>query len=221
MVTRKLGPALAAGCTVVVKTAGETPFTANALIYLAEKAGIPKGVINVVTALNNTPQIGQVICSSPVIRKISFTGSTRVGRLLMRQSSDTVKKLSLELGGNAPFIVFNDADLDLAVKGAIVAKFKVTGQTCVCANRIYIQSGVYDEFIRRMAAAVSAFKVGNAIDSAVTHGPLISDKSATRVGDLVDDAVQKGAKLVIGGSKIPSLGKKARDPFMLCHRVCH
>jgi succinate-semialdehyde dehydrogenase / glutarate-semialdehyde dehydrogenase len=221
MVTRKLGPALAAGCTVVVKTAGETPFTANALIYLAEKAGVPKGVINVVTALDNTARIGQVLCSSMIIRKISFTGSTRVGRLLMKQSSDTVKKLSLELGGNAPFIVFNDADLDLAVKGAIVAKFKVTGQTCVCANRIYIQSGVYDEFISKMAAAVSAFKVGNSIDSAVTHGPLISRKAANRVGDLVDDAVRKGAKVVIGGNKIPSLGKNTLHPFILCHCACY
>lgn len=207
MVTRKLGPALAAGCSVVVKTAGETPFTANAIAHLAEKAGVPKGVINIVTALENTPQIGQVLCSSTIIRKISFTGSTRVGRLLMKQSSDTVKKLSLELGGNAPFIVFDDADIDLAVKGVVVAKFKVTGQTCVCANRIYVQSGIYDDFVKRLSAVVASFKVGNSVDGAVTHGPLINEAAATRVGDVVDDAVSKGAKVVVGGKKIPSLGK--------------
>lgn len=213
MVTRKLGPALAAGCTVVVKTAGETPFTANALALLAEKAGIPKGVINIVTALDNTPAIGQVLCSSPTVRKISFTGSTRVGRLLMKQSSDTVKKLSLELGGNAPFIVFDDADVDLAVKGVVVAKFKVTGQTCVCANRIYVQSGVYDEFVRRLKEAVEAFKIGNGVDASVTHGPLINAGAANKVGELVDDAVQKGAKVIAGGSKIPTLGENTRSFF--------
>lgn len=210
MVTRKLGPALAAGCTVVVKTAGETPFTANALALLAEKAGIPKGVINIVTALDNTPAVGQVLCSSPTVRKISFTGSTRVGRLLMKQSSDTVKKLSLELGGNAPFIVFDDADVDLAVKGVVVAKFKVTGQTCVCANRIYVQSGVYDEFVRRLKEAVEAFKIGNGADASVTHGPLINAGAANKVGELVDDAVQKGAKAVAGGSKMSNLGKNTQ-----------
>lgn len=207
MVTRKLGPALAAGCTVVVKTAGETPFTANAFALLAEKAGIPAGVINIVTALDNTPAIGQVLCSSPTIRKISFTGSTRVGRLLMKQSSDTVKKLSLELGGNAPFIVFDDADVDLAVKGVVVAKFKVTGQTCVCANRIYVQSGVFDDFVRRLKEAVAAFKIGNASDASVTHGPLINGGAANKIGEMVDDAVRKGAKVIAGGNKIPSLGE--------------
>lgn len=206
MIARKLGPALAAGCTVVVKTAGETPFTANALARLAEKAGVPKGVINIVTALENTPEIGQVLCSSSIIRKISFTGSTRVGRLLMKQSSDTIKKLSLELGGNAPFIVFDDADLDIAVQGAIASKFKVTGQTCVCANRIYVHKPIHDEFTRRLTVAVQKFKIGNAADSSVTHGPLIHTAAASRVEDLVNDAVAKGAKIVLGGSRVPSLG---------------
>lgn len=150
MITRKLGPALAAGCTVVVKTAGETPFTANALIKLGERAGIPAGVINSVTALENTPEIGQALCSSEVVRKISFTGSTQVGKLLMQQSSGSLKKLGLELGGNAPFIVFDDADLDLAVEGTIGSKFKSSGQTCVCSNRIFIQKGIYPQFIRRL-----------------------------------------------------------------------
>lgn len=208
MVARKLGPALAAGCTVVVETAGETPFTANAMAYLAERAGVPKGVINIVTALENTPRIGQILFSSIVIRKISFTGSTRVGRLLMKQSSDTAKKLSLELGGNAPFIVFNDADVDLAVKGVVSAKFKVTGQTCVCANRIYVQSAVYEEFVRRLTAAIATFKVGNSADSSVTHGPLINAMAASRVSEMVEDAVKKGAKVVAGGNKIPAMGKK-------------
>jgi succinate-semialdehyde dehydrogenase/glutarate-semialdehyde dehydrogenase len=221
MLTRKLGPALAAGCTVVVKTAGETPFTANALAYLAQKAGVPKGVINIVTALENTPRIGQILCSSPIVRKISFTGSTRVGRLLMKQSSDTVKKLSLELGGNAPFIVFNDADVDLAVQGVVLAKFKVTGQTCVCANRIYVQSVVYEEFVCKLAAAVAAFKVGNSADSSVTHGPLINDTAATRVGEMVKDAVKKGAKVVAGGKGIPTLGEIIHEQFFARNKLSH
>lgn len=210
MVTRKLGPALAAGCSVVVKTAGETPFTANAMAILASKAGVPDGVINIVTALDNTPEIGQVFCSSSIVRKISFTGSTRVGRILMKQSSDSIKKLSLELGGNAPFLVFEDADLDLAVQGAIASKFKVSGQTCVCANRIYVQKSVHDQFVSKLVAAVKAFRVGNAVDSSVTHGPLIHAAAANRVSDVVDDAVSKGAKVLIGGSKIPSLGKSGK-----------
>ncbi|KAL1861240.1 hypothetical protein Plec18170_001755 [Paecilomyces lecythidis] len=206
MITRKLGPALAAGCSVVVKPAGETPFTANALIWLAEQAGVPKGVINVVHAAENTPEIGEVLCSSTIVRKISFTGSTRVGRLLMKQSGDTIKELSLELGGNAPVIVFDDADLDVAIQAIIIAKFKVTGQTCVCANRIYVQSGIYSEFIRRLTTAVRTFKVGNARDSTVTHGPLINSAAASRVAELVDEAIERGAKAVTGGTKIPSLG---------------
>lgn len=207
MITRKLGPALAAGCSVVVKTAGETPFTANALVALGEKAGVPKGVINIVSALENTPEIGQVLCASPTVRKISFTGSTRVGRILMKQSSDTIKKLSLELGGNAPFIVFDDANIDLAVQGIIASKYKVSGQTCVCANRIYVQDAIYDKVLQKLIEAVKAFKVGNGADSSVTHGPLINAGAANRVAGLVDDAVKNGAKAVFGGRKLPDLGE--------------
>lgn len=206
MITRKLGPALAAGCSVVIKTAGETPFTANALALLGEKAGVPKGVVNIVCALENTPEIGQVLCASPIVRKISFTGSTRVGRLLMKQSSDTIKKLSLELGGNAPVIVFNDADLDLAVKGVVASKFKGTGQTCVCANRIFVQDGIYEEFIRRLVEIVRTFKVGNGADPETTHGPLIHEAAASKVAELVDDAVQKGAKIAVGGRRRQDIG---------------
>lgn len=206
MVTRKVAPALAVGCSVVIKTAGETPFTANAIIALSERAGVPKGVINIVCALNNSPAIGQVFRASTVVRKISFTGSTRVGSLLMAQSSDSLKKLSLELGGNAPFIVFNDASVDIAVQSAIVAKFKVSGQTCVCANRILVQSGIYDEFLRKLVEAVKAFKLGNSADYTVTHGPLINERAAVRVAGLVDDAVAKGATVALGGKRMLSLG---------------
>lgn len=206
MITRKLGPALAAGCTVVVKTAGETPFTANALAVLGERAGIPRGVVNILCALNNTPEIGKVLCSSPIIRKISFTGSTRVGRLLMKQSSDTVKKLSLELGGNAPALVFNNADLDLAVKGVVASKFKGSGQTCVCANRVFVQDEIFDEFIKRLVNVVRTFKVGSGSDPQVTHGPLIHAAAAAKVSELVDDAVSKGAKVAIGGRRRQDLG---------------
>ena len=209
MITRKLGPALAAGCTVVVKTAGETPFTANALLKLGERAGIPAGVINSVTALDNTPEIGEALCSSNVVRKISFTGSTRVGKLLMRQSSGSLKKLSLELGGNAPFIVFEDADLGLAVDAAIGSKFKSSGQTCVCSNRIFVEKRVYSDFIQRLKEAVGRFQVGSGLDEKTTHGPLITSAAADRVAGLVNDAVSRGAKVEIGGKKIPDLGKHA------------
>ncbi|CAH0057893.1 unnamed protein product [Clonostachys solani] len=215
MVTRKLGPALAAGCTVVLKTAGETPFTANALVALAKRAGIPQGVINVVTALENTPQIGEVFCASGIIRKISFTGSTRVGRLLMRQCSDSVKKLSLELGGNAPFIVFDEADLDLAVRNVILTKFKVSGQTCVSANRIFVQDGAHDEFVRKMVAAVKDFKVGPGLDPNVTHGPLISVAAVDRIDEVVTDAVSAGAQVMIGGKRLPKLGSHFYEPTVL------
>ncbi|KAH8900145.1 succinic semialdehyde dehydrogenase [Thozetella sp. PMI_491] len=215
MVTRKLAPALAAGCTVVVKTAGETPFTANALAVLGERAGVPKGVVNIVAALDNTPEIGQALCTSEVVRKISFTGSTRVGKLLMQQSSSSLKKLSLELGGNAPFIVFEDADLDLAVAGAIASKFKSSGQTCVCANRIYVQKGIYDAFIAKLKQAASRFKVGRGFDPAVTHGPLVTPAAADRVAGLVEDAVKLGAKVEIGGGKRPDLGPNFVEPTIL------
>lgn len=206
MITRKLGPALAAGCTVVVKTAGETPFTANALIKLGERAGIPAGVINSVAALENTPEIGQALCSSNTVRKISFTGSTRVGKLLMQQSSNSLKKLGLELGGNAPFIVFEDADLGLAVDAAIGSKFKSSGQTCVCSNRIFVQESIYPEFIRRLKSAVIQFQVGNGFDKKTTHGPLVTYAAVERVAGLVDDAVKRGAKVEIGGKRRADLG---------------
>ncbi|KAK2469904.1 hypothetical protein H9L39_18719 [Fusarium oxysporum f. sp. albedinis] len=215
MVTRKLAPALAAGCTAVLKTAGETPFTANALVYLAEQAGIPRGVINIVSAMDNTPEIGQALCASDTIRKISFTGSTRVGRILMKQCSDSIKKMSLELGGNAPLIVFEDANLDLAVAGTIMAKFKGTGQTCVCSNRIYVHSDIHDEFVRRLTAAVKAFTVGPGLDPSTTHGPLISPAAVDRVAQLVDDAVSRGADIVIGGKRIPTLGANFFQPTIL------
>ncbi|KAI0536729.1 Aldehyde/histidinol dehydrogenase [Xylaria digitata] len=210
-----LGPALAAGCTVVVKTAGETPFTGNALAILSERAGVPKGVINIVTALDNTAEIGQTLCNSSIIRKISFTGSTRVGKLLMQQCSSTLKKMSLELGGNAPFIVFNDADINLALQGAIVSKFKSSGQTCVCSNRIFVQKEIYPEFVRRLKESVSSFKVGHGFDAQVTHGPLISPVAAERVDGLVQDAVKKGAKVEVGGKRLHHLGPNFFEPTIL------
>jgi succinate-semialdehyde dehydrogenase / glutarate-semialdehyde dehydrogenase len=213
MVTRKLGPALAAGCTAVVKTPGETPFSANALTVLGERAGIPKGVINIVTALENTPQIGEALCYSNLVRKISFTGSTRVGRLLMQQSSGTIKKLSLELGGNAPFIVFDDADFYLALKEVVTAKFKSSGQTCVCANRIYVQRGIYDQFVKELARVVQEFKVGSGHNASTTHGPLIGQSAVAKVIGLVEDAVAKGATVVLGGKTLPSLGKPENCPL--------
>ncbi|GAW16858.1 hypothetical protein ANO14919_063020 [Xylariales sp. No.14919] len=215
MVTRKLGPALAAGCTVVVKTAGETPFTANALAVLGERSGIPKGVINIVTALDNTAEIGETLCKSNTVRKISFTGSTRVGKLLMQQSSSTLKKLSLELGGNAPFIVFNDADIDLALQGAISSKFKSSGQTCVCSNRIFVQKDIYPEFIRRLKESVSNFKVGHGLDAQTTHGPLVTQSAPERVDGLVQDALQKGARVEAGGKRLHDLGPNFFAPTIL------
>lgn len=206
MITRKLGPALAAGCAAVVKTAGETPFTANALLILGERAGVPKGVINSIAALENTPVIGQTLCASNTVRKISFTGSTRVGKILMHQSSATLKKLSLELGGNAPFIVFDDADLDLAVAGAVASKFKSSGQTCVCSNRIFVQKGVYSEFVRRLKEVVQGFRVGSGFDSSTTHGPLVTAGAAARVEALIADAVKAGAKVEAGGRRRSDLG---------------
>ncbi|RAL02634.1 NAD-dependent succinate-semialdehyde dehydrogenase [Aspergillus ibericus CBS 121593] len=215
MVIRKLAPALAAGCTVVLKTAGETPFTANALLQLGERAGVPAGVINSVNALENTPEIGQVLCSSDIVRKISFTGSTRVGKLLMQQSSNSLKKLSLELGGNAPFIVFDDADLDIAVDAAITSKFKSSGQTCVCSNRIFVQQSIYVEFIRRLKDAVGRFHLGYGSDEKTTHGPLITSAAAERVAALVEDAVQHGGKVEIGGQRRADLGPNFFEPTII------
>ena len=199
MITRKVAPALAAGCTVVVKPAEQTPFSALALAALAEKAGFPKGVFNVVTG--DSKVIGGVLTSSPTVRKLSFTGSTAVGRLLMEQCAPTLKRLSLELGGNAPFIVFDDADLDLAVKGAISSKFRNTGQTCVCANRMYVQAGIYDEFARRLAEAVRKLKVGAGTEEGVHIGPLINDAAIEKVESHVTDALSHGAKAVLGGQR--------------------
>ena len=199
MITRKCAPALAAGCTVVAKPAEDTPYSALALAELAERAGIPKGVFNVITG--NPREIGPEITSNPIVRKVSFTGSTEVGKLLMRQSADTVKKMSLELGGNAPFIVFDDADLDAAVAGVMASKYRNTGQTCVCANRIYVQDGVYDAFAAKLATSVKALKVGDGFEAGVSQGPLINDAAIAKVERLVADAVSKGAKVVTGGKR--------------------
>jgi len=215
MITRKIGPALAAGCTVVAKSPGETPFTAAALAELAHRAGIPKGVINIVTSLANTPEVGETLTTSPVVRKVSFTGSTPVGKLLMKQSSGTLKKLSFELGGNAPFIVFDDADLELAVAGAIASKFRSSGQTCVCANRHYVQKGIYDAFCEAITKKVSAFKVGVGYEDGVTHGPLIHDRAVSKVQQHVDDAVSHGGKVLFGGQKIPELGPNFFQPTVI------
>ncbi|KAM0262885.1 hypothetical protein ACHAQJ_001476 [Trichoderma viride] len=206
MITRKIGPALAAGCTVVCKAPGETPLTALALAELAHRAGIPKGVVNIVTTLDNTVAIGEQLTTNPTIKKVSFTGSTGVGKLLMKQSSSTLKKLSLELGGNSPFIVFDDADLDAAVTGAIASKFRSSGQTCVCANRIYVQEGIYEAFVTKFVEKVKSFKVGNGFGEGITHGPLIHDRAISKVDAHVQDAIKKGAKLLIGGQRLPDVG---------------
>jgi len=203
MITRKVAPALAAGCPVVIKPAELTPLTALAAAELAIRAGIPAGVLNMLTADGpNSIAIGKVLCASDVVRHISFTGSTEVGRILMAQSAPTVKKLSLELGGNAPFIVFEDADVDSAVEGAIASKYRNAGQTCVCANRIYVQSGVYDAFVERFAAKVGAMKVGNGFEDGVVQGPLIEDAAVEKVQRHVQDALSKGARIVTGGQKL-------------------
>jgi len=199
MITRKCAPAMAAGCTVVAKPAEDTPYSALALAELAERAGIPKGVFNVVTGIPK--EIGGEITSNPVVRKVSFTGSTAVGKLLMKQCADTVKKVSLELGGNAPFIVFDDADLDAAIAGVMASKYRNAGQTCVCANRIYVQDGVYDAFAEKMAVAVGELKVGSGFDDGVSQGPLINAAAIEKVEHLVADAVSKGAKVVVGGAR--------------------
>lgn len=207
MGARKIAAALAAGCTVVLKSDGLTPFSSNILAVLGERAGLPKGVFNVVTALENTPELGLAMCESNIIKKLSFTGSTRVGKLLMQQSSNSLKKLSLELGGNAPFIVFDDADVETAVTSAIASKFKVTGQTCVCANRIFVQEGIYDSFAKRLVEEVKKFKVGNGAEKekGVTHGPLTI--GTTKVEEHVQDAVSKNASILLGGNRLPNLGK--------------
>ncbi len=213
MITRKVAPALAAGCTVVIKPSEETPLSAYALAVLAEEAGFPAGVLNIVCG-KNAAEIGNELTSSSVVRKLSFTGSTPVGKLLMKQSADTVKKISLELGGNAPFIVFDDADLDAAVKGAIASKYRNAGQTCVCANRILVQEQVYDEFAEKYAQEVSKMKVGSGTEEGVMIGPLINNKAMEKVERLVEDAIGKGAKAITGGHKIEN-GERFYQPTVL------
>ncbi len=198
MITRKCAPALAAGCPVVIKPAAETPLSALAIAELAEQAGIPKGIINVVVGTNSS-EIGQALTSSPIVRKLSFTGSTAVGKILTRDCAATMKKVSMELGGNAPFIVFNDADIDSAVAGAMLSKFRNTGQTCVCTNRFLVQEGIYDEFVNRLAEAVKTLNVGNGMDDGVNQGPLISLKALEKVQDHLLDAIDRGALVVAGG----------------------
>ncbi len=205
MITRKVAPALAAGCTVVVKPAEDSPLTALAAADLADRAGLPAGVLNIITTSNPEP-VGQEISTNPIIRKISFTGSTKVGKLLMANAAGTVKNVSLELGGNAPFIVFDDADIDAAIQGAIASKYRNSGQTCICANRIYVQAGIYDEFAKKFAEAVSSLKVGAAVDDATEIGPLVNQDALEKVETLVTDALEKGAGVLTGGKR-HALGK--------------
>ena len=207
MITRKVAPALAAGCTVIIKPAEATPLSALAVAELAQRAGMPAGVLNVLTGdAEQSIAIGKVLCDSDVVRHLSFTGSTEVGRILMKQCAPTVKKLSLELGGNAPFIVFDDADIDSAVEGAMASKYRNAGQTCVCANRLYVQAGVYDAFIEKLAAKVAGLKVGNGFEPGVNVGPLIEEAAIAKVETHVADALALGARLVAGGKRAEGLG---------------
>ena len=212
MITRKAGPALAAGCTMVLKPASQTPYSALALAELAERAGIPKGVFSVVTG--SAGEVGAELTGNPLVRKLSFTGSTEIGRQLMVECAKDIKKVSLELGGNAPFIVFDDADLDAAVEGALVSKYRNNGQTCVCANRLYIQDGVYDAFVVKLTAAVARLNIGNGLENGVTTGPLIDAKAMAKVQEHIDDAVSKGARVVAGG-KPHALGGTFFEPTVL------
>lgn len=204
MITRKVGPALAAGSPVIIKPPSETPLTGLGLAYLAEKAGFPKGVYNTVTSKSSS-EIGRELCENPKIRKLSFTGSTEVGKILMSQSASTLKKLSLELGGNAPFLVFEDADVDAAVKGAIVSKYRHNGQTCVCVNRILVHDAVYDEFLEKFTAAVNQLKTGDVMSQDVQIGPLINEQGLEKVQEHIRDAVEKGAEILTGGKKLEGL----------------
>nr|NYU03441.1 NADP-dependent succinate-semialdehyde dehydrogenase [Pseudomonas sp. SbOxS1] len=212
MITRKAGPALAAGCTMVLKPASQTPYSALALAELAERAGIPKGVFSVVTG--SAGEVGAELTGNPLVRKLTFTGSTEIGRQLMVECAKDIKKVSLELGGNAPFIVFDDADLDAAVEGALVSKYRNNGQTCVCANRLYIQDGVYDAFVEKLTAAVARLNIGNGLENGVTTGPLIDAKAMAKVQEHIDDAVGKGARVVAGG-KPHALGGTFFEPTVL------
>jgi succinate-semialdehyde dehydrogenase/glutarate-semialdehyde dehydrogenase len=217
MITRKVAPALAAGCTIVIKPAELTPLSALALAELAIRAGIPDGVINILTAdANQSILIGKTLCASPTVRHLSFTGSTEVGRILMGQCAPTVKKLALELGGHAPFIVFDDADIDAAVFGAIASKFRNSGQTCVCANRFYVHKKVHDQFVEKFAQAITKIKVGNGMEPGVTQGPLIETAALEKAEKHVADAISKGAKLVAGG-KPTTQGKNFYEPTILAN----
>ena len=212
MITRKVGPALAAGCTVVVKPATQTPYSAFALAELAERAGVPRGVLNILTG--TAKDIGGELTNNPTVRKITFTGSTEVGRVLMQQSASTIKKISLELGGNAPFVVFDDADLDAAVEGAMISKYRNAGQTCVCANRILVQDKVYDAFAEKLALKVKALKVGPGTEAGVNIGPLIDEHAVAKVEEHIGDALAQGAKVIVGGKK-HALGGLFFEPTVL------
>ncbi|MDQ7987984.1 NADP-dependent succinate-semialdehyde dehydrogenase [Pseudomonas sp. G34] len=212
MITRKAGPALAAGCTMVLKPASQTPYSALALAELATRAGIPAGVFSVVTG--SAGDIGSELTGNPIVRKLSFTGSTEIGRQLMAECAQDIKKVSLELGGNAPFIVFDDADLDKAIEGAIISKYRNNGQTCVCANRIYVQDGVYDAFAEKLKVAVEKLKIGNGLEEGTTTGPLIDEKAVAKVKEHIEDAVAKGAKILSGG-KAHALGGTFFEPTIL------
>ena len=212
MITRKAAPALAAGCTMVIKPASQTPYSALALCELAERAGVPRGVLSIVTGSSSA--IGGELTSNPIVRKLSFTGSTEVGKILLKQCADTVKKTSMELGGNAPFIVFDDADLDAAVAGAIASKYRNAGQTCVCANRIYVQAGVYDAFAAKLAAAVGELKIGNGLEPGVNIGPLIDTAAVEKVEEHIQDALSKGAAVSAGGER-HALGGTFFQPTVL------
>ncbi|MYM29231.1 succinate-semialdehyde dehydrogenase [Duganella sp. CY15W] len=214
MITRKAGPALAAGCPMVLKPAEATPYCALALAVLAERAGVPAGVFSVVTGA--AKEIGGEMTANPIVRKLTFTGSTAIGKLLMEQSAASIKKLSLELGGNAPFIVFDDADLDAAVEGAIASKYRNSGQTCVCANRIYVQDGVYEAFAQKLVAAVDKLKVGNGVEQGVTQGPLIDEKAVQKIEQHVADALAKGGRLLLGGQR-HALGHSFFQPTVIAN----
>jgi len=215
MITRKVAPALAAGCTVVIKPAEQTPLSALALAELAQRAGMPAGVLNVLTAdSQRSIEIGKLLCSSDTVRHLSFTGSTEVGRILAAQCAPTIKKISLELGGNAPFIVFDDADIDSAVEGAMISKYRNAGQTCVCANRFYVQESVYEKFVEKFAAKAKAIRVGNGFEPGVQQGPMIDEQALEKIELHVSDALSKGAKLVTGGQRE---GERAYQPTVLSH----
>jgi len=211
MITRKVGPALAAGCPVIVKPAGQTPLSALAIAELGQRAGLPAGVLNVITAAKSA-EIGKLLCESEVVRHLSFTGSTEVGRILARQCAPTIKRLSLELGGNAPFIVFDDADLDSAADGALASKYRNAGQTCVCANRLYVQDSVYDAFVEKLTARVLAIKVGNGFEAGINQGPMIDDNAVAKIESHIADALAKGAKVMAGGKRF---GARFFEPTVL------